>query len=114
MTEPARQMRYRNSFSGGGFDIRRMRLWPATYWLILINIAVFVAQLVTRDLITRWADFSIATAIGGYQLWRFITFQFLHADILHLAFNMIALYIFGTIVESRLGPKRYLAFYIIC
>jgi membrane associated rhomboid family serine protease len=114
MTRSAPRMRYDNSWSGGGFDIRRMRLWPATYWLIVVNIGVFVAQVASGDLVTQWGSFSIATAIRGYQIWRFVTFQFLHADVLHLAFNMIALYIFGRIVENRLGAKRYLAFYLLC
>src|SRR5205809_8047326 len=101
MAAPARQMRFDNP-SGGGFDIRHMRLWPVTFWLILINIAVFVGQLISADRITEWGIFSVATAIHGLQLWRFITFQFLHADIWHLAFNMLALYYFGTFLEGRL------------
>jgi membrane associated rhomboid family serine protease len=50
----------------------------------------------------------------GLEFWRFIGFQFLHANVTHLLFNMIALYFFGPLVESRLGGKRYLAFYLLC
>ena len=47
-------------------------------------------------------------------MWRLIGFQFLHADMLHLMFNMIALYFFGPLIEGVLGGKRYLAFYLLC
>lgn len=48
------------------------------------------------------------------EVWRLIGFQFVHANITHLLFNMIGLYFFGSLVEGYLGPKRYLAFYLIC
>src|SRR5690606_22281486 len=44
----------------------------------------------------------------------FITFQFLHANLVHLFFNMLALWIFGPLVESHMGSKRYAAFYLMC
>ena len=50
----------------------------------------------------------------GFQFWRFISFQFLHADLMHLMFNMLGLFIFGGLVEQYLGSKRYLAFYLLC
>ncbi len=47
------------------------------------------------------------------QVWRFITFQFLHASLMHLFFNMLGLYVFGPTVERYLGGQRYLAFYLV-
>lgn len=59
--------------------------------------------------------FSTAKAfVPGFQVWRFITFQFLHYDIMHLAFNMIGLWFVGGMVEQHLGRKRYAAFYLVC
>jgi membrane associated rhomboid family serine protease len=46
--------------------------------------------------------------------WTLVTYLFVHAGILHLAFNLIALYFFGPPVEARLGPRRFLAFYLAC
>jgi membrane associated rhomboid family serine protease len=43
-----------------------------------------------------------------------VTSQFLHADIWHLAFNMLFLWVFGNNVEDRLGRVRFLPFYLIC
>ncbi len=61
--------------------------------------------------------FSQATAFARLEVWRFITFQFLHEHgrIGHLLFNMIGLYFFGPIVERSLGSRRrFLAFYLTC
>ena len=62
----------------------------------------------------RAMHFSTKRVIGGAELWRLVGFQFLHADLFHLMFNMIALYFFGPLIERVLGGKRYLAFYLLC
>ena len=62
----------------------------------------------------RWLYFSTLTAVRKVEVWRLIGFQFLHASLLHLVFNMVALFFFGPIVERALGRKRYLAFYLLC
>ena len=49
-----------------------------------------------------------------WQLWRFITFQFIHAGAVHLFFNMLGLYMLGTILERSWGTKRFLRFYLGC
>ncbi|MEZ6192352.1 MAG: rhomboid family intramembrane serine protease [Phycisphaerales bacterium] len=64
--------------------------------------------------IDAWGYFSAATAILGGQVWRFVTFQFLHASFGHILFNMLGLYFFGPMVESHLGSRRFLAFYLLC
>ncbi len=62
-----------------------------------------------------WGHFSTAKGfIPGLEVWRFVTFQFLHANFLHLAFNMIGLWFVGGLVEQYLGSKRYAAFYLTC
>jgi rhomboid family protein len=48
------------------------------------------------------------------QAFSFLSFMFLHGGVWHLLGNMWSLYIFGDNVEDRLGPVRYLFFYIIC
>jgi membrane associated rhomboid family serine protease len=90
-----------------------MRSWSLTYWLIAINVAVFLIDMMTDRELSVWGHFSIATSIGLHQVWRFLTFQFLHADLNHIFFNMLSLYFFGPMVESYLGPRRYLAFYLL-
>jgi membrane associated rhomboid family serine protease len=62
----------------------------------------------------RAGYFSTDKAIRDGQVWRFITFQFLHASPIHLVLNMVGLFLFGPIVEAQFGSKRYLAFYLLC
>jgi membrane associated rhomboid family serine protease len=63
----------------------------------------------------RWAlFFSTQRGFLNLEVWRLIGFQFLHGDLMHLLFNMIALYFFGPLIEQHLGSKRYLAFYLLC
>ncbi len=65
----------------------------------------------TAKALMYWSD---SVGLTGFEFWRFISFQFLHANLTHLLFNMIGLYFFGSIVEQYLGSKRYLAFYLLC
>jgi membrane associated rhomboid family serine protease len=111
---------YREPKSGNAFGM--VRGWSITTWLIAINAAVFVIDslLVDRETpflggpLYRLGYFSIDSAVFGLQVWRFVTLQFLHANIQHIFFNMLALYFFGPIVEQTLGWRRYLAFYLLC
>ncbi len=58
--------------------------------------------------------YSWFTCFGEGQVWRLLTYQFLHANIWHLVFNMWALYFFGYAVEYFMGARRYLIFYLSC
>jgi membrane associated rhomboid family serine protease len=116
--------------------------WSITTWLLVLNLAVFFFDAISagrqsrprnmeeyRELIERrrdqgplagmsplkrWGHFSMETAIESGQVWRFITFQFLHADIMHLAGNLISLFLFGSVVEAHFGKRRFIAFYLLC
>jgi membrane associated rhomboid family serine protease len=46
--------------------------------------------------------------------WTFVTYMFVHAGLLHLAFNMLILYSLGTRVEERMGSRSFLLFYLYC
>lgn len=95
---------------------RRLSLpmWSVTGWLLFLNIAVFFAdRIFLKGLLVRWGYFSATAAIDYLQLWRFITFQFLHADLGHLLFNMLSLYFFGRLVENYLGSRRFIAYYLL-
>jgi membrane associated rhomboid family serine protease len=66
------------------------------------------------DPLMQWGHFSTGRGFLGLEVWRFITFQFLHANFMHLFFNMLGLFIFGGLVEQYLGSRRYAAFYLVC
>lgn len=72
------------------------------------------AAFVVMDPLSAYGHFSTATGFMRLEVWRLVTFQFLHGGPIHLFFNMFALWIFGPLVEQQLGRKRYLAFYLTC
>jgi len=45
---------------------------------------------------------------GNFGIWQLVTYAFLHADVLHLFFNMLALWMFGSELERLWGQRRYL------
>jgi membrane associated rhomboid family serine protease len=55
-----------------------------------------------------------ADILEGRNLHTLVTSIFLHADIFHIAGNLIFLYVFGDNVEDALGHTRYLLFYLVC
>lgn len=71
-------------------------------------------QILINDAFNAYGHFSTWTGFRYLQVWRLVTFQFLHANLGHLFFNMLGLYIFGPLVEEYLGRKKYLAFYLVC
>lgn len=95
-----------NSFGGGGIGIT-----PVVRNLLIINIAAF---LLTNFIpaIGNWG--SLKYGLEHLRLWQFFTYMFLHANFTHLLFNMLALWMFGTVIEQSLGSNRFLMFYLIC
>ncbi|MEM6912174.1 MAG: rhomboid family intramembrane serine protease [Verrucomicrobiota bacterium] len=89
------------------------------FWLIAINVGVFVIDLILEKPgafykpLERVGFFNTGLAINGLQLWRFLTYQFLHAGFFHLLFNMLALFFFGPLLEQWWGKRRFLAFYLL-
>ncbi len=61
-----------------------------------------------------YGAYSYMTCFSLHELWRLVTYQFLHANLGHLVFNMLALSVFGGAVADRFGPSRFLAYYFIC
>lgn len=75
---------------------------------------VVAVQYLVSDAATAYGHFSTFTGFVQLQVWRLVTFQFLHASWMHVLMNMFGLYIFGQPVEEHLGRKKYLAFYLVC
>jgi membrane associated rhomboid family serine protease len=90
------------------------RQWSVTMWLIAVNVGVFILDALAGGKLAEIGAFSVETAIHHFQVWRFLSFQFLHFGVMHILVNMIALYFFGPMVEGLLGKTRYLIFYLLC
>ena len=106
---------------GGGFG-PGIGLGPAVKGLLIANGAVFVLQMLTAsfnsarvfDPITVWFSFVPALAINEFQIWRFVTYMFLHGGFMHLAFNMFGLWMFGSRLEEIWGKRSFLIYYFVC
>src|ERR1700693_2811264 len=85
---------------------------PATRALLLINVAVFLLQQFAGDLIMQL--FALWPLGGGFRPWQLISYAFLHGSVLHIFFNMFALYMFGGALESYWGGRRLVLFYLVC
>jgi membrane associated rhomboid family serine protease len=103
---------------GGRPHMRMMmpQLTPVVKYLLIANVAVFLACQIPAlgerlfGLFSVWPT-DLATTL---QIWRLLTYQFLHDGLGHIFFNMLILYFFGPMLERFWGSKKYLVFYLIC
>jgi membrane associated rhomboid family serine protease len=79
--------------------------------LIGLNALAFLVQQVSQTFTLRFADLPVAVASG--EQYRLLTSAFLHGNLLHIALNMYALYLFGPPLEVALGRLRFIALYIL-
>lgn len=87
-------------------------LSSAAYVLIAINVAVYAIEALFfagRPLLMAGWNFGPSIWAGEY--YRLVTSMFLHGDMMHLLMNSLAIYIIGTMVESSIGPWRFLVLY---
>jgi len=91
---------------------------PVTGALIGANVLVFVLQMSGSPwLVANFALWPPATGPypgPGFEFWQLVTYSFLHGSLLHLGFNMLALYTFGRDVERLFGSVWYLRYYFVC
>jgi len=83
-------------------------------WLLIINIAVFLLGFLIPPIgafLLNW--FSVRP--GNFiQIWRLISYQFLHGGLGHIFWNMFILFFFGPMLERFWGSRKFLTFYLIC
>jgi len=94
---------------------------PATYLLVGINCAVFLAMVLrgvsigspTTDQLMHWGANNAGSVLIYGQWWRIVTAMFVHVGILHLATNMWCLWNLGLLAEPLMGSAGVLAVYIL-
>ena len=85
--------------------------------LIAANVAMFLVEQAAPGLIGALALWPLGAGQadgGGFAPWQLVSYAFLHGGMLHLAFNMFALYMFGGAIEQVFGARRYLTYYFAC
>lgn len=96
------------------------RRWSISLVLVAVNVAVYVLEMLARlsptsPLARVFACLPLSAGdIARGWLWQFVTFQFLHAGLLHLCLNCLTLFIFGRLLEALFAPRAFLALYLGC
>jgi membrane associated rhomboid family serine protease len=85
--------------------------YSATILLLIVNVAAFFLQnLTSLGFANRYFALSVEGLRHGW-LWQLVTFQFMHASLMHLLGNCFAIYMFGRPVEESLGRKNFTILY---
>ncbi len=87
---------------------------PVTQWLLIANVAVYVLEnsgMIGVDQFALWPP-------GGFdspfEPWQIVTYSFLHGNLAHIFFNMLALYMFGGEIERLFGARFFTLYYFAC
>ena len=87
-------------------------------WLLIINTAVFLICYLGGSSVQYYARgvlaLSAEAAIKGFMVWQVFTYMFVHFGILHVLFNMLALWMFGMPIEQSWGMRKFVKFYLLC
>ena len=95
---------------------------PVIKYLLISNVVIyFLAQFLSMF---RLQGLSVGPIIGyifalyplgdGFQVWQLVTYMFMHGSLMHLFFNMFALWMFGMDLENEWGSKKFLVYYLLC
>ena len=87
---------------------------PVTQWLLIANVAVYVMEnsgMIAIDAFALWPPGGFESAFAPWQL---VTYSFLHGNLAHIFFNMLALYMFGGEIERLFGSRFFALYYFAC
>ncbi len=102
-----------------GYSMRHLfpSVTPVVRWLLIANIVIFIPGFLIQTLsrfLYEWFSVLPISSFHMIQLWRPITYQFLHGGIFHVFFNMLVLFFFGPMLEQMWGSRRFAFFYLAC
>ncbi|PZQ18535.1 MAG: DUF1751 domain-containing protein [Rhodanobacter denitrificans] len=99
---------------------------PVTRALLIANVAIFVLQQWFDEwLIVNFAlwplgphqVYGVENGVAlrvGFEIWQVVTYGFLHGSVMHIAFNMLALWMFGGPIERLFGSRPFAVYYLVC
>lgn len=109
------QANRRASGAPNGLTVARRRFammdQKATTVIIAVSVVVWLLNLLSGGIVNQWLSYW--TPLVGTQPWRLVTGLFVHSSIFHIGFNMLAVFIFGRILENLLGTWRFVALYFL-
>jgi membrane associated rhomboid family serine protease len=96
---------------------------PVTRALLIANVAVYLLQMLLQmqgsdALIVHFALWPLGPPqyadVAGFKLWQLVTYSFQHGGLTHIAFNMLALWMFGGPIERLFGSRPFAVYYFVC
>jgi membrane associated rhomboid family serine protease len=101
------------------------QLPPITRNLLIANIAAYLLQMLLGDVLVahfalwpwgpdQWLQTTDGIVAIGFRPWQLVTYAFMHGGFRHIAFNMLALYMFGGPIERLFGSRPFLFYYFTC
>jgi membrane associated rhomboid family serine protease len=96
----------------------RLQNTPAVLFFIALNVAVFLIEVARRssgnpDVLHHLGALDPYSVFIGHEYWRLLTALFLHYDVVHLLFNLFALYVLGPGLERAIGAFRFSLCYLV-
>lgn len=90
-----------------------MNITPTVKQLIIINIIFFIGSFIVGSPATDYLALHMPQN-EHFQIWQLFTHMFMHGNIMHIFFNMFALFSFGVMLEQFWGGKKFIFFYLSC
>jgi rhomboid protease GluP len=96
--------------------------FPVTKMYVVLCLGVFVFSTLTKGKLSLFGGMPLSEAIrwgalwnvlGRYEPWRYLSAMFVHFGILHIVFNMMALFDFGRITEREIGSSRFTIVFVM-
>lgn len=87
-------------------------LTPVIKLLVIANVVLFVVSRIVPA-VTLELGLVPAHVFGRLAIWQPVTYLFLHGDVMHVLFNMLALWMFGTEFERMWGPRFFAKYYFV-
>jgi membrane associated rhomboid family serine protease len=91
-----------------------MNITDAVKHLIIINILFFVGTFIVKEPVAYDILALHSPMDDRFQIWQLFTHMFMHGGLMHIFFNMFALFSFGVMLEQLWGSKKFIFFYISC
>ena len=87
---------------------------PAVRALIVANVAVFLPTFFAPAFFDNYFGLVPELVLTRAWIWQVVTYAFVHADIVHILFNMLIVWMFGVDLERRWGAAAFTKFYLVC
>jgi membrane associated rhomboid family serine protease len=98
---------------------------PVTRNLLIANVAVYLLQMLFHDpllvhfALWPWGPDQLAQSAAGvvsvgFRPWQLVSYAFMHGNLQHIVFNMLALFMFGGPIERLFGGRNFAIYYFVC